>query len=315
MRQFLLTALACLVMTVTMAQTKTPEAVRLLSQSEYAHQQRSLQEMDSADLISGRCEIYRLDIPQNRSYLLDDLLKAFDRDQNEAYYQLMENSGNTSRRTTALTYGTDGESVLIGENSDQNYRVICFVDKNRENYRYGYAVEWNETDNGCIAGRLTCTYGLRPNSNNKKSISMRLENMKDLSELGEIIPEAIKSIKVIGKDKLKDLGNLEGLKDLGDYLGILTEEDDMAGDIITDDVQWLTTFNHYRNAFNRAADRKSSTAASYATNILKLCKNADKVKLSANEKKLCVKSIKQMRQRTKDSFVQGLLDEAIDLLK
>ena len=313
MKQLLIFLLSCFVASVAIAQNNISDAVRRLAQSEYAHQQRSLQEMDSAGLISGRCEIYRLDIPLSESHIMDELLNAFDDDQYNSYYQLRESGGSQSRRSTALTYGTDGESVLIGDDNDQNYRVICFLDKKRENFRYGYAIEWNETDDNRIRGRLTCTYGLRPNG--KQTLSSRVGSIKDLSELGEIIPETMKTIKVFTKDKIDKLGNLEGLKDLGDYLGILVEDDDESTEVTTDDVQWLTTFNHYRNAFNRAIDRKSSTAASYATNILKLCKNADKVKLSANEKKLCIKSIKEMRQRTKDSFLQGLLDEAIDLLK
>jgi hypothetical protein len=83
----------------------------------------------------------------------------------------------------------------------------------------------------------------------------------------------------------------------------------------TDDVSWLTAFNHSRNTVKRAAKRQSSSASAYATSLLKLCKQAHRVGLSDNEEKLCVKSIKEMRKATHDSFIQGLLDEAASLLR
>lgn len=310
---FLLLAIMLMTTASANAQSRIDRQIRNIVESGYARQTKAMQEMDSMGITSGRCEIYRLDIPQSQSYLLDEVLNAFDNEQKNAYYQLMENSDTPNRRTTALTYGNEGESVLIGSDSDMNYRVICFVDPDRDNYRTGYAIEWANND-GQIDGRIISTYGTRPSA--KKSLG-RIDDLEelDLSKLGEILPEAVKTIKVIGKDDLKKLGNLEGLKDLGDYLSILIGEEEVNDEATTDDVQWLTQFNHYRNAFLRAVERNSSTAASYATNILKLCKKANKANLSANEKKLCVKNIKEMRKKTKDTFLQGLLDEAADLLK
>ena len=313
LKSIFLLALILMTTSSVQAQSKIDRQIRNIVESGYARQTKALQEMDSTGLTSGRCEVYRLDIPQSQSYLLDNVLEAFDNEQKNAYYQLMENADTPNRRTTALTYGTDGESIIIGDDAEMNYRVICFVDPNRDNYRTGYAIEWANND-GNIDGRIVTTYGIRPSA--KKSLG-RIGDIEDidLSKLGEILPEAIKTIKVIGKDDLKKLGDLEGLKDLGDYLGILTGEMEVNDEAATDDVQWLTQFNHYRNAFLRAVDRNSSTAASYATNILKLCKKANKANLSANEKKLCIKNIKEMRKKTKDTFLQGLLDEAADLLR
>lgn len=310
---FLLLAIMLLTSASANAQSKIDRQIRNIVENGYARQTKAMQEMDSMGITTGRCEIYRLEIPQSQSRMLDDILEALDNEQKNAYYQLMENADSPNRRTTALTYGNEGESVIIGSDAEMNYRVICFVDPDRDNYRTGYAIEWADND-GQIDGRIVTTYGTRPSA--KKSLG-RIDDLGefDLSKLGEILPEAIKTIKVIGKDDLKKLGDLEGLKDLGDYLGILTGEMEVDDEEATDDVQWLTQFNHYRNAFLRAVERNSSTAASYATNILKLCKKANKANLSANEKKLCIKNIKEMRKKTKDTFLQGLLDEASDLLK
>ena len=309
MKCFLLFAV---IMTTTSAfsQSRINETINSLVESGYARPIKSLQEMDSMGMTTSRCEVYRLNISQGKDYLIDNLLEAFDMEQGGAYYQLMENAGSSSRHSTALTYGDKGDYVIIGDNPDNNYRVMCFLDAEHADYRTGYAIEW--ANNG--GGRIVTTYGRKPSG--KKTLG-RISDIEDLdlSKLGEILPEAIKSIKVIGKDELKKLGDLEGLRDLGDYLGILSGQAEVDDEATTDDVQWLTQFNHYRNAFLRAVERKSSTAASYATNILKLCKKANQANLSANEKKLCVKNIKDMRKKTKDTFLQGLLDEASDLLK
>lgn len=312
-KRFLLLAVALITLANVQAQSKIDRQIQNLVENGYARQTKAMHEMDSMGITSGRCETYKLNIPQSQSHMLDNVLDAFDSEQKNAYYQLMENADTPNRRPTALTYGDEGESVLIGNDADMSYRVICFVDPDRDNYRTGYAIEWANND-GQIDGRIVTTYGTRPSA--KKSLG-RIDDLDDLdlSKLGEILPEAVKTIKVIGKDDLKKLGNLEGLKDLGDYLSILIGEAEVGDEAATDDVQWLTQFNHYRNAFLRAVERNSSTAASYATNILKLCKKANKANLSANEKKLCIKNIKEMRKKTKDSFLQGLLDEAADLLK
>ena len=200
--------LSLILMTISsvQAQSKIDRQIRNIVESGYARQTKALQEMDSTGLTSGRCEVYRLDIPQSQSYLLDNVLEAFDNEQKNAYYQLMENADTPNRRTTALTYGTDGESVIIGDDAEMNDRVICFVDPNRDNYRTGYAIEWANND-GNIDGRIVTTYGIRPSA--KKSLG-RIGDIEDidLSKLGEILPEAIKTIKVIGKDDLKKLGDL-----------------------------------------------------------------------------------------------------------
>ena len=128
-----------------------------------------------------------------------------------------------------------------------------------------------------------------------------------LDSLGSALGDALK-----GLEGLESLGDLEGLQGLKDRIIVLSNDDK---DEPADDVEWLTSFNHYRNAFKRAAAKGSSTTASYATSILKLCKNVKKAGLTDGELNLCRKSIKEMQKLTKDEFVKGLLDEAIRNLR
>ncbi len=148
----------------------------------------------------------------------------------------------------------------------------------------------------------------------KKALPDSLGQMIDLDNLG-------KTLKSLG-DSIENLKDLEGLQELGNLkslgglrgLGrILVYDGD--DDAPADDVEWLTSFNHYRNAFKRAAARESSSAASYATSILKLCKKVQNAGLTDGELNLCRKSIKELQKLTKDEFVKGLLDEAARYLK
>ena len=145
----------------------------------------------------------------------------------------------------------------------------------------------------------------------KNALPDSLGQLIDLDELGATLKSLGDSIENLG-----DLKGLDGLKSLGGLRGlgrILVYDGD--DDAPADDVEWLTSFNHYRNAFKRATARESSSAASYATSILKLCKKVQNAGLTDGELNLCRKSIKELQKLTKDEFVKGLLDEAMRYLK
>ena len=326
---------ATIALTVT-AQQHVNDALDRLSDSYNARRVKILQESDADGHMTGQLVIHTF----SGNSLLRDMLRAFDQDQSEAYYTLTEQANDNNRRTTALTYGTEGESVLVGKDPDTNYRVLCFIDPANEDFRHGYVVEWTETDQGDVEGRVISTYGKRPSSatksgNRKKARvfslgdlnaldSLRIGDDVDhvLREIGPTLKGVIGDIAESGADVLDELKNrgidLEGvidsetLKGIGDVVVGTAQDPDSE---FTDDVSWLTAFNHYRNAFLRAAKRGSSSTAAYATSVLKLCKQAGKVHLTDNEKRLCTKSIKEMRKATRDTFVQGLLDEATALLR
>lgn len=320
------------------AQQHVEKAIRTFVVSDKATPLKTLRECNTSGQLISLCEVYQFSLNHYDSYLLEAVLNAFEQDEAEAYYTLAEEPNATNRRTTAMTYGENGESVLVGKTPDTNYRVVCFVDKASEaqDRRYGYAAEWLEDENGDINGCIVATYGKKPDSQKAKTTVVRLKDLDfgELEKLGDLDSvdwkklgtemkgvlgtiarggaEAIETLKDTGLD-LSDIFNADRLRNFGEDIYVAST--DVDDEKFTDDVTWLTAFNHYRNAFMRAAERKSSTMASYATNILKLCKQAQHVSLSENEKKLCVKSLKEMKKKTKDSFVQGLLDEAINAIK
>ena len=314
-------------------QRHVDDAIGRLARNGEARQVKMFQESSTGGQMCGQLQIYHFTSP----LALNELLNAFEQDTGNAYYSLHEEAGNSNRRSTALTYGTDGESVLVGSDENTNYRVLCFLDPEREDFRTGYVVEWTKIACDSVEGRVISTYGKRPSSS-KRSTKARVftlgdlgaldslrfddEDLQVLRKLGPAVKGVMGDIAGAGADVIEALKSsgidLEGitdpetLKGIGEVVVGTAEDPDTE---FTDDVSWLTAFNHYRNAFNRAAKRQSSSASAYATSLLKLCKQAHRVGLTNNEKKLCVKSIKEMRKATHDTFIQGLLDEAATHLR
>jgi hypothetical protein len=80
---------------------------------------------------------------------VDDFIDSFDKDSQDAYFY---EKGNRSDRQVLL-----GENI-IGRDYDW-HNVLCFNDSEHEGYRYGYALEWNDSGNDF---RVTIEYGERP---------------------------------------------------------------------------------------------------------------------------------------------------------
>ncbi len=268
--------------------------------------------------------------PSSRFYLIDQVLRAFASDSVNAYYTL-NGAANSNRKQLSLAVGEKGDCVTVGRDSDMSYRAACFADDEVPRYRSAYALEWKEDGNDVLC-RSVYVYGVKPSvDQKKKSSTITLEDLSGLDSLINFTPEQKQSIRVLAdalgdglaESVLKGLGSLgslenieslEKLKDLGEVLAAGSNDDDEVAP--ANDVAWLTTFDHYRRAFLRTAKSQPSAASTYATRLLKLCKQLTTRPnlLSANERKTCVKSLNEMKKATGDNFVKGLLDEARTIL-
>lgn len=319
-------------MTVTaMAQSHVEAAFDALKDSKLAKAERINSTFSSDDRREGLLEIYRFKADRQVLPLVNRLIDAFETDSHDAYNYVSHEAGSKLLQY-AVFYDREN-SVQIGKDKSCNYVLINVPDPQDNNYRFCYVVEWKEVDGG-KEGRAIKTYAPKPRSTNKlfakrdggpltiniggdTTIMVDIDSLIDLSGLGKLKDEDY----LKGLEKLKGLSGMEILGKLGsvdveelkNQIIVLSGDSDRS--VPTDDVEWLTSFNHYRNAFKRAAARESSAAASYATSILKLCKNVKAASLTDGELALCRKSIKEMQKLTKDDFVKGLLDEAMNYLK
>ena len=254
----------------------------------------------------GLLEIYRLRSGDKAATAVNRLLDAFDKDRDGAYNYVRHIAGDDRQSYSIFFDKTDYE--VIGKSKHDNYVLLSVLDKDHDatGYRYCYVMEWQGAGND-IKGRVIKTYAPKPNAS-RSNIQVFTPDLSlgDLANLADDTTTV--RTMLIGLDSLR---NLKGLKSLS-ALRILGDD---SIDDPHDDVEWLTAFNHYRNAFKRAASRGSSSATSYATAILKLCKTAQDAQLSDGERSLCRKSIKDLQKCTDDDFLKGLLNEAINHLK
>ncbi len=329
MRKFTFIMMAAMAFLAVHAQQYVPDAFARLAASGESRQERAYQANDSTGRRVALLEVHQFTLSPASQWRFHDVLDAFDSDSTAAYYSRSERPGDKDRRILAVAYGTEGESVQVGKDPDTHCRVMCFADPGREGFRSSYAVEWKEESDGALTGRMISAYGKRPASEKRVFTFGGLEVLDSLDidsdEVASVLREVGPALKgVIGGiatsgaevlDELKSHGiDLEGvfdpetLKGIGEVVVGTVQDSDEA---LTDDVSWLKAFNHYRNALLRAAKRQSGSTATYASSLLKLCKQADKAGLSASEKKMCVKSLKETRKATRDTFVKGLLEEAM----
>ena len=263
----------------------------------------------SGDVI-GECIVKQFRLPSNKAALIKDLTRAMAQDSENAYHSAAGKAGSKGV-TYAIAYGTGkNDFELIGADNDMDFMVVCFKDKQLSDYRTSYAIEWRQDDDNFYTGKLYKIYGKKPDEyqskgttilkgNYKNGVSLKVDSLIDLNGL-KVLEGVSPQLEMLGQR----LGNGMALK-------VLSQANNAVND---DDATWLTTFAMYCNKFKEKVKQSPNKGATYAAEILKMCKQADGV-ITESEKKLCVKSLKECQKCCSDTFVNGLLDEAINWLK
>ncbi len=300
--------LTALTFTSAMAQSHVQEAIdRLKSDNVLKMQRSSISNKNNHR--TGLLEIYTFDTLDDDDLAM--MVQAFADDRVDAYNYVCHNSGEPRQRYAI--YYDESNSIVVGKDDDDNYLLLSVVDPGDSDnkYRYCYVMEWAQNRDNSASGRVIKTYAPKPQSRSAQVLLQGLEN--DLNEIDVYSDSTLlKSLGVLmsGSD-----GENSSTFELGNGKTGFVWRSSHDHDDDADEVEWLTSFNHYRNAFLKAAKKKRSSATSYASSILKLCKTADSTPLTAGERELCRKSIKEMQKATDDSFIKGLLDEALHYLK
>lgn len=285
-KSIFIAGLLMLLPAVSMAQENIQRAFDALRQSKDIREvsaRHSLDKDPDTGLMEGLEDTYDFMITNPKArHLVDDIRKAFQQDEPQAYNVSSGSHGNSEDYVSLAVGNSNKGGVAIGLMQGAKWIYACFLDPedSLRQHRYAYALEWVD-DGDKIRGRIAKTY----------ATTLKFRQSRHQS----------RTITVNGKNiKMSGSGFSSG--DGFTWSGFSSEK--------TSEV-WLTEFNTYKNLFLK--NPNGAAANSYATQIYKLCKNAKS--LEDAEKNMVATEITKLKKKTNDEFIQQLFDMSIERLK
>jgi len=286
-KNIFIAGLLMLLPTVSMAQENIQKAFDALRQSKDIKEvfaRHSLDKDPDTGAMEGLEDTYDFMITNPKAkHLVDDIRKAFQQDEPEAYNVSSGTHGSNENYVSLAVGNSSNGGVAIGLMKGSKWIYACFIDPNDSlrQHRYAYALEWVD-DGDKTRGRIVKTY----------ATTLKFRQSRHQS----------RTITVNGSNvKLSGSGFSSG--DGFTWSGF--SSDDKSSET------WLTEFNTFKNLFLK--NPNGTAANSYATQIYKLCKNAKS--LEDAEKNMVATEIAKLKKKTNDEFIQQLFDMSIERLK
>lgn len=265
--------------------------------------------------------------------LFDSFKAAFDKDSGDAYYS--DYDENSGKRIILM------DKIKIGKDYDSHY-VLCFPDENPD-YRYGYALEWNNKWNGF---RVVKVHGEKPGNDFSSLFMGGLDSLRNINWkwISDSVARELKDIdwQGISDSVAKNLKgiNWKGISDSVDralngidwhYLS-----DSVSNEISKEMREFSNSMEKLRKDFpdlkspsnlkvirfeptwgeklDKLLNSSSPKSTEDISKIYDLCKNhpAD---LSESDKNAYIASIKDLRKRTDDRLQKKMLSSSIKFLK
>jgi len=249
----------------------------------------------------GQADVYDFTLPAGNPWrqLVLDIEDAIYKDSENAYSVSSSENNKGVNYVTLVVGDGSSESVAIGKIPGSKYMYACFLDKKNpeKKYRYAYAVEWAEGEDG-IKGRIATTYGTT-------------QKYREASGNGK---KRIKSISINGKALTKD----QITEMIGKKIPKFNEDFELELDSVVfaanNSSQWLSHFSTFSSLYSKClSERKMTSANIFASNIYNLCKKADV--LDEDEKKIVISEILRLRDATADEYSKSLLVLSIKKLQ
>ena len=248
----------------------------------------------------GQADVYDFTLPAGNPWrqLVLDIEDAIHKDSENAYSVSSSENNKGINYVTLVVGDGSSESVAIGKIPGSKYMYACFLDKKdpEKKYRYAYAVEWAEGEDG-IKGRIATTYGTT-------------QKYREQSENGK---KRIKSSTItinrnpLSKDQIFEMvGN-------NNTSGLVFNLDSVVF-AANNSSQWLSHFSTFSSLYSKClSEHKMTSANIFANNIYNLCKRANV--LDADEKKIVISEILRLRDATADEYSKSLLVLSIKKLQ
>lgn len=279
-KNLILSAILMAVSSTVMAQENIQKAFDALKQSkgqEETYTNHFLEKDPETGLMEGMSDEYEFKITDAANkHLITAIRQAFNKDE-QAAYSVSTGSHGGAESYTSLAVGNGNKGgVTVGQMNGSKWIYACFLDPDDtlRIHRYAYALEWVEKKDGSITGRIVKTYATTQKFRQKKTSRSIIINGQKMDITGAF-------------------GTLNGA---------------LGGD---ESEAWINKFNNLRTLFQK---RSEGTAAnSWATQIYKLCKDADSI--DEAEKNMVIKEIQKLKTKTNDEFIKELFDMSIERLK
>lgn len=248
----------------------------------------------------GQADVYDFTLPAGNPWrqLVLDIEDAIHKDSENAYSVSSSENNKGVNYVTLVVGDGSSESVAIGKIPGSKYMYACFLDKKdpAKQYRYAYAVEWAEGEDG-IKGRIATTYGTT-------------QKYREQSENGK---KRIKSSTItinrnpLSKDQIFEMiGN-------NNTSGLVFNLDSVVF-AANNSSQWLSHFSTFSSLYSKClSEHKMTSANIFANNIYNLCKRANV--LDEDEKKIVISEILRLRDATADEYSKSLLVLSIKKLQ
>ena len=247
----------------------------------------------------GQADVYDFTLPAGNPWrqLVLDIEDAIHKDSENAYSVSSSENNKGVNYVTLVVGDGSSESVAIGKIPGSKYMYACFLDKKdpTKQYRYAYAVEWAEGEDG-IKGRIATTYGTT-------------QKYREQSENGK---KRIKSSTItINRNPLTKDQMFEMMSN--NNYGFTVKLDSVVY-AANNSSQWLSHFSTFSSLYSKClSEHKMTSANIFANNIYNLCKRANV--LDADEKKIVISEILRLRDATADEYSKSLLVLSIKKLQ
>ena len=251
----------------------------------------------------GQADVYDFTLPAGNPWrqLVLDIEDAIHKDSENAYSVSSSENNKGINYVTLVVGDGSSESVAIGKIPGSKYMYACFLDKKdpEKKYRYAYAVEWAEGQEG-IKGRIATTYGttqkyLEQSDYGKKRIK------------SSTITINRNPLNPLTKDKMFEM--MSNNNTYGFTLKL-----DAVDSVATNSQEWLSQFSTARTLYGKyLAEHNPTLTNLFANNIYNLCKRANV--LDADEKNIVISEISRLRDATADEYTKNLLVLSIKKLR
>lgn len=275
-------------------------AVNILSNSDY--------NVNCLDGAASYCKFTEFLIPLKKESLLKHIESAISNEQSAAYNVYIKKPGSNKVNHNVgsrYVYGANNEfDVELGTYETHNYYALCYKDENDAFRRHAYIFVWFKT-NGNYHCYYYHIYGIIPSKMNEYK--------------AKYAPKPTHNSTIVHTQSFSDDDTVITTSYDANGRVIKTESRPMSV-MMQNDTDFMLAFGNMRAVFLDAI--KDAEAKTLQTGIVvkltRLCKEHSKL-LTSNEKTTCINSLqemsKTMQKTNPDSFMDGMLREAINALK